>query len=120
MKLVVVRSGGFAGMQRTWSTQVSSEEAQQRWLPLLQDPPEAADGEADRFMYEISVGPAAVTIPERQVKGRWRELVERARSGQDAGQDAASDSPAGANTNAAGPADRAEDSASRHAPDAPQ
>ena len=34
-------------------------------------------------MYEISVGPAAVTIPERQVKGRWRELVERARAGAD-------------------------------------
>ncbi|MCQ1948997.1 MULTISPECIES: protealysin inhibitor emfourin [Arthrobacter] len=83
MKLVVVRSGGFAGMQRTWSTQVSSEEAQERWLPLLSDPPEAPDSEPDRFMYEISVGPTAVTIPERQVKGRWRELVERARAGAD-------------------------------------
>ena len=91
MRLVVVRSGGFAGMQRTWSTQVSSEEAQERWLPLLQDPPESADGEADRFTYEISVGPAAVTIPERQIKGRWRELVDRARSGQDTGSAASDD-----------------------------
>ncbi|MCC3278240.1 hypothetical protein LJ754_03585 [Arthrobacter sp. zg-Y40] len=81
MRLVVVRSGGFAGMQRTWSTQVTPEEAQERWLPLLQDPPEAVDGDPDRFIYEISVGPEAVTIPEREVKGRWRELVERARSG---------------------------------------
>ena len=97
MRLVVVRSGGFAGMQRTWSTQVSSEEAQERWLPLLQDPPEAADGEADRFTYEISVGPAAVTIPERQVKGRWRELVDRARSGQDTGQGPASGASADSN-----------------------
>ena len=39
MRLVVVRSGGFAGIQRTWSTQVSSEEARERWLPLLSDPP---------------------------------------------------------------------------------
>lgn len=82
MRLVVVRSGGFTGMQRQWSTQVSPEEARDQWLPLLSDPPEAADDEPDRFTYEISVGPAAVTIPERQVKGRWRELVERARSGE--------------------------------------
>ncbi|MCC9144654.1 MULTISPECIES: protealysin inhibitor emfourin [unclassified Arthrobacter] len=91
MKLVVVRSGGFAGMQRTWSTQVSSEEAQERWLPLLNDPPEVPDSEPDRFTYEISVGPAAVTIPERQVKGRWRELVDRARTGGEASGGEAAD-----------------------------
>ena len=95
MRLVVVRSGGFAGMQRTWSTQVSSEEAQERWLPLLNDPPEAADGEPDRFTYEISVGPAAVTLPERQVKGRWRELVERARAGTPAENSPASETDTG-------------------------
>lgn len=106
MRLVVVRSGGFAGMQREWSTQVSPEEARDQWLPLLSDPPETADDEPDRFTYEISVGPAAVTIPERQVKGRWRELVERARSGAPVDAAAAeepSDASPEENTHRAGP-----------------
>lgn len=82
MRLTVVRSGGLAGMRRTWSAQLSSEEAEQQWLPLFRHPPgEAADAGADRFTYEISVGPAAVTIPEARLTGPWRELVERARAG---------------------------------------
>ncbi|MBD7995789.1 hypothetical protein H9639_10810 [Arthrobacter sp. Sa2CUA1] len=62
---------------------MSSQEAEERWLPLLQDPPstEAAAGMPDRFTYEISVGKAAVTIPEESLQGRWRELVDRARKG---------------------------------------
>ncbi|GAA1909795.1 hypothetical protein GCM10009688_13100 [Arthrobacter gandavensis] len=84
MRLVVVRTGGMAGMRRTWSSEVSSEEAEERWLPLLQEPPqEAADG-PDRFTYEIRVGQQAVTIPETSLKGRWRELVDRARDGEEA------------------------------------
>ncbi|WP_191747769.1 protealysin inhibitor emfourin [Arthrobacter pullicola] len=83
MRLVVVRSGGIAGMRRTWSSEVSSQEAEERWLPLLQDAPsaEAHAGMPDRFTYEISVGKAAVTIPEESLQGRWRELVDRARKG---------------------------------------
>ena len=71
-------------MRRTWSREVSSEEAEERWLPLLQDPPREPDDGADRFTYEISVGQQAVTIPEASLKGRWRELVDRARSGEEA------------------------------------
>ncbi|MBO0897577.1 MULTISPECIES: protealysin inhibitor emfourin [Arthrobacter] len=81
MRIVVVRTGGFAGLTRVWSTQVSTEEAEREWLPLLQErPPEKADG-SDRFVYEISVGPAAVTLPEHCVQGKWRDLVDRARQG---------------------------------------
>lgn len=83
MKLVVVRTGGFAGLTRVWSTQVSTEEAEQEWLPLLQDPPPQEAGGADRFIYEITVGSAAVTLPEQCLQGRWRDLVERARQGGD-------------------------------------
>ncbi|KPN21641.1 hypothetical protein AO716_01030 [Arthrobacter sp. Edens01] len=72
----------MAGMRRTWSSEVSPEEAEERWLPLLQDPPQEEQNGADRFTYEISVGKEAVTIPETSLKGRWRELVERARSGE--------------------------------------
>lgn len=71
-------------MRRTWSSEVSSEEAEERWLPLLQDPPQPAGDGPDRFTYEISVGQQAVTIPETSLKGRWRELVDRARDGEEA------------------------------------
>jgi len=81
MRLVVVRTGGLAGMRRTWSSEVSSEEAEERWLPLLQDPPESRASGNDRFTYEISVGQKAVTIPEQSLQGSWRELVDRAREG---------------------------------------
>ena len=82
MRIVVVRTGGFAGLTRVWSTQVSTEEAEREWLPLLQEaaPPDKPGG-ADRFIYEITVGPSAVTLPEQCVQGRWRDLVERAREG---------------------------------------
>ncbi len=77
----MVRTGGFAGLTRVWSTQVSAEEAEQEWLPLLQEhPQDKADG-ADRFIYEIRVGTSAVTLPEHCVQGKWRDLVERARQG---------------------------------------
>ena len=88
MRIVVVRTGGFAGLTKVWSTQVSSEEAEQEWLPLLQDPPPEHPGGADRFVYEFQVGQTAVTLPEQCVQGRWRDLVERARqaSGDGPGQ----------------------------------
>ena len=79
VRIVVVRTGGFAGLTRVWSTQVSSEEAEQEWLPLLQNPPPQQPDGPDRFVYEIQVGQAAVTLPERCVQGRWRDLVDRAR-----------------------------------------
>lgn len=82
MKIVVIRTGGFAGLTRVWSTQVSSEEAEREWLPLLQEPPPQKPAGSDRFVYEISVGPAAVTLPEHCVRGKWRDLVELARQGR--------------------------------------
>ena len=81
MKIVVVRTGGFAGLTRVWSAQVSTEEAEQEWLPLLQDPPPGCSGGPDRFVYEIMVGPATVTLPERCLQGRWLDLVQRVRQG---------------------------------------
>lgn len=34
MKIEITRSGGFAGLTRTWTLEVSRTEAEQRWLPL--------------------------------------------------------------------------------------
>ncbi len=110
MKIEITRSGGIGGMTRTWSIEVSSSEARQRWLPLAEA--EAAGTEAggmstdrevreaasvtpvaagrpgtstpehqrDRFTYRISIGYTAVTVPESRLEAPWRELIERARA----------------------------------------
>ncbi|MFJ6000777.1 hypothetical protein [Arthrobacter sp. NPDC092385] len=36
MKIEITRSGGFAGLTRTWTLEVSRTEAEQRWLPLAE------------------------------------------------------------------------------------
>ncbi len=36
MKIEITRSGGFGGLTRTWSLEVSRTEAEQRWLPLAE------------------------------------------------------------------------------------
>lgn len=81
MNIVVVRTGGFAGLTRVWSAQVSSEEAERDWLPLLRNPPPGQAAGPDLFVYEIQVGQIVVTLPESSVQGRWRDLVERVREG---------------------------------------
>jgi hypothetical protein len=92
VRIVVVRTGGFAGLTRVWSTR------------LLQNPPPQQPGGPDRFVYEIQVGQAAVTLPEHCVQGRWRDLVDRARqagengpgqAGSDGGGDSAGKGPQG-------------------------
>lgn len=94
MKIVVVRTGGFAGLTRVWSIQVSTEEAEQKWLPLLQNPPPGQPAGPDRFVYDIRVGHFTATLPESCVQGRWRDLVERARQGaRNAGADGLDDGP---------------------------
>jgi hypothetical protein len=77
-RIEVSRSGGFAGLTRTWSVEVSSAEAEERWLPLLEqaDPGEVEDAQRDRFVYHIAVGYREVTVAESAVQGPWKELVE--------------------------------------------
>ncbi|NJC23516.1 putative secreted protein [Arthrobacter pigmenti] len=89
-RIVVSRSGGFAGITRTWSVDVSSDEAQERWLPLL-DQVEDFDDDAqrDRYVYRISVGYREVTVTESAVQGPWKELVERVKDESVAGSQGA-------------------------------
>lgn len=74
----VSRSGGFAGLTRTWSVEVSPAEAEERWLPLIEQahPSETQDAERDRYVYHIAIGYHEVTVPESAVQGPWKELVE--------------------------------------------
>jgi hypothetical protein len=77
-RIEVSRSGGFAGLTRTWSVEVSSTEAEERWLPLLDqaDAGQLEDAQRDRFVYHIAVGYREVTVTESAVQGPWKELVE--------------------------------------------
>lgn len=77
-RIVVSRSGGFAGLTRTWSVEVSPSEAEERWLPLLEqaEPPAVEDVERDRYVYHIAVGYREVTVAESAVQGPWKDLLE--------------------------------------------
>ena len=109
MKIVVTRSGGFGGLTRTWSLEVSRTEAEERWLPLAeaqvgdqgddqggehpdspvddQTPKSAgASVQRDRFTYRIAIGYTEVQLPESELDDAWRELVDRARAATSARQ----------------------------------
>lgn len=101
MKIEITRSGGFAGLTRTWTLEVSRTEAEQRWLPLAAAeagstesgaPPGVASpgggsldaphpgAQRDRFTYRIAIGYTEVHVPESRLEEPWRELIERARA----------------------------------------
>lgn len=79
----VVRSGGFAGIQREWRIQTPLDE-QQRILPLVEacpwqrvPPPDHLS--RDRFVWRIEVrGPIrhTATLPDSALDGPWRALVQ--------------------------------------------
>ncbi|WP_434994888.1 protealysin inhibitor emfourin [Arthrobacter sp. Ld5] len=96
MRIEITRSGGVGGLTRTWSLEVSREEAEERWLPLAEAEAsaETRPGEAarqpdtgppgpsrDRFTYRITVGYTEVSVPESRLAAPWRELIDRARAG---------------------------------------
>jgi hypothetical protein len=66
MKVSVTRSGGFAGLRRTWAVTV--------------------DEQPDRYVYEIRYSRRRVTLPEQQLTGVWKELVDRVREAESAQQ----------------------------------
>lgn len=70
VRIEITRSGGFGGITRTWSLEVSRTEAEQRWLPLAEAEAGAATdaGRAD-------AGRADATGP----------LVDRAQTASGAG-----------------------------------
>ncbi|GAA4284336.1 hypothetical protein GCM10022261_18670 [Brevibacterium daeguense] len=81
----MTRSGGFAGMRRSWSVQPKGPD-EHRWCRLLDACPwdEAEESRpgavgspgADRFVYAIETPEHSITLPESSLVGPWRELVE--------------------------------------------
>jgi hypothetical protein len=84
VKITVVRSGGIAGLSRTWVVVVEEQEDRDSWLGLIKDLPWQRDTIArpqpDRYVYRIRVSRRQITLPEQHLDGPWRELVERVRT----------------------------------------
>jgi len=89
MIVTVQRTGGFAGLTRSWQVDVEAEPDTDSWLVLIDglpwsSTPSTADGaQPDRFVWVIVVEAQPVreaTLPEQQLTGPWRELVDRVRT----------------------------------------
>jgi hypothetical protein len=89
--VTVTRTGGFAGLRRTWHAQPDSADAPQ-WIALIDGCPwDAADPArdiaptgADRFVWHVDArcGDAAreAALADPEVQGPWRELIDAVRS----------------------------------------
>jgi len=83
MKITVIRSGGIAGLTREWVVHVEQQDDRESWfrlveqLPWNERRPEAP--QPDRYVYRIRVSRRGITLPEQQLTGPWRHLVEKVR-----------------------------------------
>ncbi len=81
--IIVVRTGGFAGLTREWRTEARDEDD---WLPLIEacpwrQVPPADQLSRDRFVWRIEVKAPDLrrkaTLPDSALDGPWRTLVQR-------------------------------------------
>src|SRR3954470_16320442 len=87
LMVIVARTGGIAGMRREWRAEPPPTE-ESHWIALIEGCPwDAAPGDpggADRFVWNIEAhcGPQQkqAQLPDREVQGPWRELVDEVRS----------------------------------------
>ncbi|WP_065569940.1 protealysin inhibitor emfourin [Microbacterium oleivorans] len=82
LTIVVVRSGGIAGLRRAWRIEVAGEEAD-AWLSLVDacpwgEDPASAPG-ADRFSWEVEAvrGEDDRRAVVGEAVGPWSELIQR-------------------------------------------
>nr|MCW2727241.1 hypothetical protein [Aeromicrobium sp.] len=82
----VVRSGGFAGLRREWTIEVSAPDDAEHWRPIIDACPwdrEPGPPRPDGFVYVVRVDPHCATIPEPELDEPWRQLVDEVRSRAD-------------------------------------
>jgi hypothetical protein len=84
VEIAVSRTGGIAGMTRTWSVRVDDgADEQAAWCALVDDCPwdEQAPPTpgADRFTYVVRADDREARLGEAAVEGPWRRLVDRVR-----------------------------------------
>jgi hypothetical protein len=83
LTILVVRSGGFAGISQQW--RVEAHDDAEQWLELVRACPWGAVGRdtesRDRFVWRIEArAPRKVrtaSVPDAQLVGPWRTLVDR-------------------------------------------
>jgi hypothetical protein len=84
VEIAVSRTGGIAGLTRTWSVLVDDgSDELPAWCALVDecpwdDPAPPALG-ADRFVYLVRAGDREARLGEAAVDGPWRRLVDRVR-----------------------------------------
>jgi hypothetical protein len=81
VEIAVSRTGGMAGMTRTWSVRV--DDAASEWGEHVDacpwDEPAVPTPGADRFVYLVRAGDREARLGEAAVDGPWRRLVDRVR-----------------------------------------
>lgn len=84
MKVLVWRSGGLLGRSVEWDVVVDEQPDSDQWYLLIAELPwdecPAVSATPDRYNYRIRCDPHEVVIPEQQLTGPWRELVDRVRN----------------------------------------
>jgi hypothetical protein len=86
--VTVTRSGGIAGIRRSWRAE-AEEDAASRWIARIEECPwdaveqsRPAQG-ADRFMWDVNArcGEEArrAELADSDVQGPWRELIDAVR-----------------------------------------
>lgn len=83
----VVRTGGIAGIRRTWRAESAGDDAP-RWIALIDrcawDAPAERVRGADRYTWTVraraSGRECARELPDAELTGAWRDLVDAVRS----------------------------------------
>jgi hypothetical protein len=87
-RIELVRSGGFAGISRRWTEELSEPEAAEveRLFDRIADPASEPDGGADRFQYELRLTrdgrTRALTLREGAIPADIRPLLDRLTEGR--------------------------------------
>ena len=88
--VVVVRTGGFAGLRRRWRVEPDPDQAPQ-WVDLVErcpwdeqeDAGRSPDAGADRYVWSIHAvlreQQRERVVPDHELHGPWRELVDAVR-----------------------------------------
>ncbi|MFI8631199.1 protealysin inhibitor emfourin [Microbacterium sp. NPDC077663] len=84
LTIVVVRSGGFAGLRRAWRVEIAEQDADD-WMPLIDacpwEEPAASVPGADRFSWNVAVAGDScdrhASLGEGSAAGPWRALIDR-------------------------------------------
>lgn len=78
----VVRSGGFAGLRHEWTIEVTAPDDAERWRPIIAACPwdhSPEPGRPDGFVYVVQAHDHTATVPESDLHGPWRQLVDEVR-----------------------------------------